>query len=280
MPNTPAIPTYDQLLQSLQEAVGHPTDTCWDIYRYLNANYKTIGIEKARMLLVAYIRMPHQVPSLIHSCILSVALKMSTVYPQFKFDGFLQSWGYPQALRPEDKQPQKGKDGRTYQALSEKVEKELALCTAPRVTGYVEYYDVARQFYHVYDAQSRHFVADHPVVRPNVGDFVCFTPVIPAGSTFKTALIRSVMDKQEGAASFGLLPATIVNINTTKKYFSYKLEATPPSTPEGTIAMEGYANLSLLPQGKRHGDRVLLLLFLKRGKDKKKRNHVADVLDG
>lgn len=280
MPNTPAVPTYDQLLQSLNDASKHPAESCWDIYRYLSANYKEMGLEQARMLLVTYIRIPHQAPSLVHSCILSVAVKMSAVYPQFKFEGFLQSWGYPQALRPEDKQPQKGKDGRMYQALSEKVEKELALCTAQRITGYVDYYDVARQFYHVYDAQSRHFVADHPAVRPNVGDFVSFTPVIPAGSTFKTALIRGVMDKQEGAASFGLLPATIVSINTVKKYFSYKLEATPPSTPEGTIAMEGFANLSLLPQGKRAKDRVMLLLFLKRGKDKQKRNYVADVLDG
>lgn len=279
MPANP-IPTYEQLLQSLNEASAHPSDTCWDIYRYLNANYKTIGMAEARILLVAYIRIPHDVPSLIHSCMLSVAIKISTVYPEFRFDGFLQAWGYPEALRPEDKLPQTGKDGRTYQALSEKVEKELAICTAPRITGYVDYYDAARQFYHVYDAQSRHFVADHPIIRPNVGDFVSFTPIIPTGSNFKTALIRGVMDKKEGAASFGLIPADIVHINKEKEYFSYKLTATPPSTPEGTYTMEGYGNLSLLPQGKRAKDRVMLLLFLKRGKDKQKRNYVADVLDG
>ena len=152
----------------------------------------------------------------------------------------------------------------------------------PAVAGYVDAFDADHRHYHVYDALSRHFVAESPRVKLKVGDFVLFSPIIPQVDKFKSAIIHKVFEEQEGTNAFGLLPATITYINREKAYFRYELTAEPPTTPEGVTAREGFAHLDLLAKAGVKEDCLLplqasLLLFLKRGKEGTKRNHVARV---
>ena len=152
----------------------------------------------------------------------------------------------------------------------------------PAVVGYVDGFDADHNHYHVFDSLSRHFVAESPRIKPKVGDFVLFSPIVPKVDKFKSAVIHRVCQEQEGSDAFGLLPATITHINTEKAYFRYELTAEPPTTPEGVIVKEGYANLDLLISAGAKEDSPLplkakLLLFLKRGKEGVKRNYVARV---
>lgn len=146
------------------------------------------------------------------------------------------------------------------------------------VTGYVEYYDAAHRHYHVYDSLSRHYVAENPPVQPAVGSFVLFSPVVPAQNGFKSAVIHSVLPADEGRRTFGTYAASVTYINKEKDYFYYDISSDIPATPEGEIAAEGSARLSLSSSSLSVGDSVRLVLFLKRGKDRQKRNYVVEVI--
>lgn len=125
MKDSDTISSWDELLASLETAVSHPVDTAWQIYRYLQNNYTTMGSHQVRMLLVAYLKLPVDRPSLVHSCVLGIAVKISSEYADFQFPQFLQMWGYDRYLREEDKQRQTGKDGRSYPSLMQRVERRL-----------------------------------------------------------------------------------------------------------------------------------------------------------
>ena len=118
--------TWEQLMESVNSGAQHPEDTQWTVFRYLKKNYKTIGSVEARTLLVIYTKLRSQRPSLINSCMLGLALKISEVYSDFRLPQFLQVWGYDACLREEDRQPQTGKDGRRYLSLQERVERARA----------------------------------------------------------------------------------------------------------------------------------------------------------
>ncbi len=123
---TSAVPTWEQLMETIDSAAQHPEETQWAIYRYLKQHYPTVGSVMARTLLAAYIKMSRRQPSLIHSCMLALALKVSETYADFRLPQFLQAWGYDDCLRPDDRQPQMGKDGRRYLSLKERTERTLA----------------------------------------------------------------------------------------------------------------------------------------------------------
>ena len=53
MKDSDTISSWDELLASLETAVSHPVDTAWQIYRYLQNNYTTMGSHQVCMLLVA-----------------------------------------------------------------------------------------------------------------------------------------------------------------------------------------------------------------------------------
>ena len=125
MKDSDTISSWDELLASLETAASHPVDTAWQIYRYLQNNYTTMGSHQVRMLLVAYLKLPVDRPSLVHSCVLGIAVKISSEYSDFQFPQFLQMWGYDRYLREEDKQRQTGKDGRSYPSLMQRVERRL-----------------------------------------------------------------------------------------------------------------------------------------------------------
>ena len=298
------IPTWDELLASLNACQDHPADTAWDAYRYLNAHLGELSSEEARSLLACIMKIPLPRPSLLHSCLLSVALRMADAYPDFKLLNFLVLWGYDVNLRGEDRQQQVGKDGRAYLSLEDKAEravrkyltlhpaecplqpvKELPMIATP-IIGYVHSYDAGNDYYHIYDNLSRHFVAISPQQRPQIGDFVWFSPVIPRGSKFKSAIVIRPEDPRAGQETFGLTEAEVTQINRKEGYIGYRLLGFPPATAEGEYSKDGYASLRLVvdANGKpasgslRKGQRVRMLLYLTRGKDALKHNHIEKIL--
>lgn len=366
--------SFDELLAALETAVSHPMDTAWCIFRYLQKNYKGMGSEQVRTLLAAYMKIPVEKPSLIHSCMLGMAVKISEMYPDFRFPQFLDMWGYEKKLRPEDRQRQTGKDGRSYLSLKEKVDRRLQsyllhhhheakdladgiksmfavkvfesmvngkrryfvklvaadgmeLATDshlfpckpweiqgklydvslrkskqgneravevvlsrkgvgevfPTMVGYVEGVDESHGHYHIYDALSRHFVAEKPQMMIKTGDFVTFAPIIPAEDKFKSAAVINVLSHDEGLTAFGTYQAIVTFVNPTDGYLRYRITSSIKETPEGKITEEGFVSLvnvkdDELRKSLKVGDNIRLLLFLKRGKDKVKRNHVAEVI--
>ena len=368
------VDSWDELLAALETAVSHPIDTVWYIFRYLQKNYKEMGSQQVRTLLAAYMKIPVEKPSLIHSCMLSMAVKISEAYPDFRFPQFLDLWGYDKNLRDEDRQRQTGKDGRTYLSLKEKVDRRLQsyqlhhqneqgevadgirsmfavkvfesqvngkrryfvkLVAAdgmelaadshlfpckpweiqgrlydvslrkskqgneravevvlskkgvgevfPTMAGYVDGVDESHGHYHIYDALSRHFVAEKPQMMIKTGDFVTFAPIIPAEDKFKSAAVINVMPHADGLTAFGTFQAVVTYVNPTDGYLRYRITSPLPETPEGIVTAEGFASLvnvkdDELRKSLKVGDNIRLLLFLKRGKDKVKRNHVAEVV--
>ena len=375
MPNTTQSVTWDELLDSIATGAAHPDDTNWKIYRYLQNNYKTIGSVTARTLLAAYMKLHVKRMSLVDSCMLGMAVKISETYGDFKLSKFLEAWGYDSCLRAQDLQRQTGKDGRQYLSLKERVERALQsyrlhhpeecngecegivsmyaakvfekeingrklryvklvatngseliadshqfpcrpweisgrifnvltrvskqgnervseiVASAKRVDeafsaeeGFVEFIDESHGHIHVYDSQSRHFVADksaHTALKISVGNYVRFCPIIANGDHFKSAAIVSVMDKYEGRKAFGIYEAKVEYANVKDRYIRYSLESAIRYTPEGNIIKAGFASTANLPEDVRNGmvqgSHVRLILFLKRGKDGMKHNYVAEV---
>ena len=375
MPNTTQSVTWDELLDSIATGAAHPDDTNWKIYRYLQNNYKTIGSVTARTLLAAYMKLHVKRMSLVDSCMLGMAVKISETYGDFKLSKFLAAWGYDSCLRAQDLQRQTGKDGRQYLSLKERVERALQsyrlhhpeecngecegivsmyaakvfekeingrklryvklvatngseliadshqfpcrpweisgrifnvltrvskqgnervseiVASAKRVdeafsaeVGFVEFIDESHGHIHVYDSQSRHFVADksaHTALKISVGNYVRFCPIIANGDHFKSAAIVSVMDKYEGRKAFGIYEAKVEYANVKDRYIRYSLESAIRYTPEGNIIKAGFASTANLPEDVRNGmvqgSHVRLILFLKRGKDGMKHNYVADI---
>lgn len=375
MPNTTQSVTWDELLDSIATGAAHPDDTNWKIYRYLQNNYKTNGSVTARTLLAAYMKLHVKRMSLVDSCMLGMAVKISETYGDFKLSKFLEAWGYDSCLRAQDLQRQTGKDGRQYLSLKERVERALQsyrlhhpeecngecegivsmyaakvfekeingrklryvklvatngseliadshqfpcrpweisgrifnvltrvskqgnervseiVASAKRVdeafsaeVGFVEFIDESHGHIHVYDSQSRHFVADksaHTALKISVGNYVRFCPIIANGDHFKSAAIVSVMDKYEGRKAFGIYEAKVEYANVKDRYIRYSLESAIRYTPEGNIIKAGFASTANLPEDVRNGmvqgSHVRLILFLKRGKDGMKHNYVADI---
>ncbi len=370
--STPSV-SWEELLASIETASLHPMETAWNIYRYLKQNYTTIGSMQVRTLLSGYIKLPVEKPSLIHSCMLDIAVRISAEYDDFQFPQFLKMWGYDANLREEDSQRQTGKDGKSYLSLREKTEKRLrsyilhhqqeapqaavgikkmyavkvfestmngkrryfaklvapdgmelsadshlfpykpwdiqgklydvSISTSkqgneraeeivasrnrvgdvfPTMAGYVDGIDQTHGHYHIYDALSRHFVAEKPQIMIEHGDFVLFSPIIPEKDKFKSAAVVSVMKHDDGLEAFGTYTALITFMNPTEGYFRYRIISQIKDTPEGIITEEGFASLVYVKDDKlrktlKVGDKIRLLLFLKRNKDGEKRNHVAEV---
>lgn len=150
--------------------------------------------------------------------------------------------------------------------------------------GFVEFIDESHGHIHVYDSQSRHFVADKSAcsaLKISVGNYVRFCPIIANGDHFKSAAMVSVMDKYEGRKAFGIYEAKVEYANVKDRYIRYSIESAIRYTPEGNIIKAGFASTANLPEDVRNGmvqgSHVHLVLFLKRGKDGMKRNYVAEV---
>lgn len=364
--------SWESLLETLNSDQKPHNDKAWAIYRYMQANVGDgLSSEEARTLLLCYMKLAVVRPSLIHSLMLGIAVKMADKYSDFRLIPFLNMWKV-NSLREDDMTAQVDKDGKTYSSLIEKVtkayirysmshpeetleesfreiinneairlgfkcikqmiavkmfesekagrklrsvkivspegdellvdwhnfnakpweivgkmydvlmreaktgtvraeyiqesKKNMADVFTPKV-GFVEHFATEHGHYHIYDNQSRHFVAENPKVKPQIGDFVMFCPVIPKVDKFKSAVVLNVVDKYDGRMKFGVTSATVAFVNQEKNYIKYKTE-------DGA---EGFCNLDRCPSGIKQGDAVQLIIFLKRGKDGEKRPYVAQV---
>lgn len=373
--STSPLVTWDELLESISTGASHPDDTNWKIFRYLQSNYKTMGSQMARTLLAAYIKLHVKRESLVNSCMLGMALKVSETYSDFKLPNFLKAWGYDSCLRAEDMRRQTGKDGRQYLSLKERVDRALQsymlhhpeegngecegvvsmyaakvfdketngrkhryvklvakngtdfiadshqfpcrpweICgrmfdVLTRVSskgnervsdivvskhrvddvfsvevGFVDFIDELHGHIHVFDSQSRHFVADkaaHPSLSIAVDSYVRFCPIIVNGDHFKLAAIVATVDKYEGRKAFGVYEARVDYANHDDQYIRYTIDSPIGHTPEGVISKSGFASTATLSESDRRGivqgSHVRLVLFLKRGKDGMKRNYVAEI---
>lgn len=177
--------------------------------------------------------------------------------------------------------------------------------------GYIESIDPTHAHMHIYDAYSRHFVA--PIQRfskEKAGDFVRFIPVTPATSKFKTAIIQGIIPSSSILATVPsdssetqplLRVIRITNINKEKGYAAWELIdkshpitelLSPLQLTEGETSptfTSGYFHLA--PDGRPQvscsstietispGQTLLVLIYLKRGKDRQKRPHVAQLFN-
>ena len=291
--------TWEELLTSLEAAKTHPRDTAWDIYWYLKNNLQECGSQQTRMLLATYTKIPLERPSLLHSCMLQLALKVSELYDDFNLLNFIRIWGYNQFLRPEDKEAQVTADGKSFISLQDRTERyvvdylnrhpehcplkrdpELPMILPP-IIGYVNSYDAKNDFFHIFDSSSRHFVAKSPKVIPGINEYVWFTPIIPANSRFKSAIVIKQEEHSVGRETFGPLDAEIISIDNKKHTFQYRIVSSLPHADGGVMSQEGYAPIKLLNGDQKKtpqkGDKVRMTVFLVRGSDGVKYNHVAEV---
>lgn len=162
----------------------------------------------------------------------------------------------------------------------------------PVETGYIESLDTTHGHMHTYDQHSRHFVAPiQRFSRETAGNFVRFIPVIPQASKFKTAIIlTTIPDSAEEVQSI-LRDIRITFINKEKGYASWELlekdhpitellsplqlsqGETSPSFTNGFLHLDDQlaSSLTLSP--------YKALIYLKRGKDRQKRPHVAKLMN-
>ena len=173
----------------------------------------------------------------------------------------------------------KAKSGTQY--VSEIVVSEKTVETVfEKAVGYVDRIDERHGHFHIYDTLSRHFVAENPIIRPDVGGFVRFCPIIADGDKFKSAIIVGTLDVDEGYSTFGMVEAEVVAIDHTYRKFRYAVTSLIPTSDGGVIAKDGVASLDALDARQplsalKVGCKVRLILFLKRGRDRVKRNYVA-----
>ncbi|MGM9713850.1 MAG: hypothetical protein ACI3Y5_07010 [Prevotella sp.] len=149
------------------------------------------------------------------------------------------------------------------------------------VVGYIDGLDLNHGHYHVFDNMSRHFVAQGEMIRCEKGQFVTFAPVIATNDKFKTAVICKVLGDEDGLREFGTYTATTGFIDREKGYFTYTITSEIKPTTEGETSLTGSAKLSLLGDSAaslRPQQEIRILMFLRRGMDGTKRNHVAKVI--
>lgn len=173
----------------------------------------------------------------------------------------------------------------------------------PTAVGHVEHIDTEHGHIHIYDSLSRHFVS--PLLRfskEQEGDLVRFVPVAPSHSMFKTAvnLTRATIDE---AITAGLIrEIRIASVNEQKHFASWELVdtsrsiteqlsyyqlsqgQTSPSFTTGYLSLDDQNHPTVpvpdgFPSGITQGQTLQAVIFLKRGKDKLKRPHVAKIIN-
>ena len=117
--------TWEQLLDAISHGNDDAEKAKWMIFRYLQKNYKEMDSVIARTLLTAYMKMHVKEPSLINSCMLGMAVKISEMHHDFKLPNFLKEWGYADCLRAKDYRRETDKDGRPFLSLKERVERAV-----------------------------------------------------------------------------------------------------------------------------------------------------------
>lgn len=97
------------------------TNLGWDLYRHAKQLLETepVDFSAIRRNLHDYLKLDVEKPSLLHTCFLQLAAKLSS-HEKLNLLKFLPIWDL-QHLRTEDYQRHKGDDGKDYPSLAEKV---------------------------------------------------------------------------------------------------------------------------------------------------------------
>ncbi|MBQ0020416.1 MAG: hypothetical protein KBT39_07845 [Bacteroidales bacterium] len=161
----------------------------------------------------------------------------------------------------------------------------------PQELGYIESIDQQHAHMHIYDGHSRHFVA--PVQRfskERAGDFVRFIPIIPQASKFKTAIILTTVPSDSSEVQTLLRDIRITHINKEKGYAAWELTdkshpitelLSPLQLSQGETSptfTTGYLNLTEELSSSLSLSSYKAFIYLKRGKDKIKRPHIARIM--
>ena len=193
----------------------------------------------------------------------------------------------PFCLFPEDAN---NGDGRLYEVKLldgiSPVEVNISILNVddlfPTEVGYMLHYDDKYKYYHIYDNQSRHFVAtaEGMSLTLKAGDFVTFSPIIPTSSKFKSAIVIRKESKKDGIAKFGTFDIEIMDVNKEECWYRYKVLNELPELEEGWFREIGVSYLSKEEIDKLSiGDSRKVIMFLKRAKDKEKYNYIAELLN-
>lgn len=119
----------DELRKLYAEADSAPQEV---VERYVGAlcsaiirHAEDLGALRCRQMLAEALQLPLERPSFLYSGLLKAATKMAALFPEFHYIPFLNLWKPNENLRPDDFNPQKGKDGKTYPALTERMVKQV-----------------------------------------------------------------------------------------------------------------------------------------------------------
>lgn len=115
--NMKAMFSNNQLLEIHHEAYG------WVIYRYIKAEDKNASIKELKSLMMDYINLSNERPSILHSTILNFALGFSKDHSDFNLYNFFLLWD-PSKLRREDTM-ESHNNGTTYPSLISRVLREF-----------------------------------------------------------------------------------------------------------------------------------------------------------
>lgn len=173
----------------------------------------------------------------------------------------------------------------------------------PVQTGYVEHIDHEHEHVHIFDSQSRHFVSSgQRFLKVNEGQFVSFVPIVPLKSKFKSAIVvppavpagtPATAIQEALISSFPPREIRITFINKEKQYVAWELvDASQPITEQLSALQlsqgetspsfdKGYINMSealSMVLDLSVGQVLKAIIYLRRGKDKAKRPHVAKLI--
>lgn len=118
--NKNQVPTNEELESILSSNTSYE-DKGWAIYRFLKANIgEKLPSQESRRLLSAYLGLQLARPSLLHSLMLGIAIRMADTYPDFRLSRFIDIWNI-QTLRFDDYKRQTDKQNRTFHSLAERL---------------------------------------------------------------------------------------------------------------------------------------------------------------
>lgn len=194
-------------------------------------------------------------------------------------------------------------DGSDVRVIDAVLSAQPLTAVFPVQTGYVEHIDHEHGHVHIFDNLSRHFVSSgQRFLKVSERQFVSFVPIVPLKSKFKSAIVvppivpvgtptTAVQDVL--LQTFPPREIRITFINKEKQYVAWELvDASQPITEQLSALQlsqgetspsfdKGYINLpdaqNIFPN-LAVGQTLKAIIYLRRGKDKAKRPHVAKLI--
>lgn len=116
-----AVALYRQLCDARPDDRELSAALGWELYGHAKQllDQRTVNATLIKRCLNEYLRLPIERPSLLHSCVLTLAAKLGA-NDHLKILGFVRLWNLDY-LRPEDFDPFVTSEGETYLSLAEKV---------------------------------------------------------------------------------------------------------------------------------------------------------------